>query len=63
MFLVIHEHRRPEHQLEIRCVGRTFKILEDAQRAAMQVAKDFKVRAWTYEVDDPPVLEVVLDND
>ena len=63
MFLVIHEHKRPDHPVEIRAIARTFKTYAEADACAAQTARDFKVRAWIYEVDEPPMVELVAEND
>ena len=63
MFLVIHEFKPPEKPIQIRCVGRTFATYAEADKCAAQFVKDFKVRAWIYEVDEPPMVELVAEND
>jgi hypothetical protein len=61
MYLVIHEHRRLDATRTIRAISRTFTDHAEADACAAQTAKDFKVRAWIYEVDEPPLLEVVAN--
>jgi len=63
MYLVIHEHCRPDGTRQIRAIARTFTDHADADTCAAQTSKDFKVRAWIYEVDEPPMVELVAEND
>ena len=61
MFLVIHEvNGPPGSRRDVRCIAKTYATEADAVARARQTATDFKVRAWVYQVDDPPLLEGLI---